>query len=59
MSDLMTKRSLANALMELMRSKPLNKITIQNIADACGINRMTFYYGRSDRPDSGPCGEPC
>lgn len=43
-----TKIMLALALKDLMRSKPLNKITINDIAQKCGINRMTFYYHFSD-----------
>nr|WP_231968781.1 TetR family transcriptional regulator [Thermoanaerobacterium sp. RBIITD] len=39
-----TKKVLANALKELMRSKSLNKISIQDIVDRCGLNRQTFYY---------------
>lgn len=43
-----TKKMLSLALMELMQSKPLNKITINDITQKCGINRMTFYYHFSD-----------
>ncbi len=43
MSDL-TKVALGNALKEMLRTKHLEKITIQELTDICGINRMTFYY---------------
>lgn len=43
MSD-RTKNSLVNALKKLLKTKSLNQITIQEIADECGVNRMTFYY---------------
>lgn len=43
MSDL-TKRALEQSLKNLLLQKPLHKITISDIADDCGINRMTFYY---------------
>lgn len=43
MSDI-TKRALGESLKELLRSKPLSKITIRDITDGCGVNRMTFYY---------------
>ena len=36
--------AIAYALKELVEEKSLNKITIQDIAEKCGINRQTFYY---------------
>ncbi len=39
-----TKRALEASLKNLLLVKPLDKITINDIADDCGINRMTFYY---------------
>ena len=36
------------SLKNLLLQKPLNKITISDIADDCGINRMTFYYHFKD-----------
>ena len=47
MSDL-TKRALEQSLKNLLLQKPLSKITISDIADDCGINRMTFYYHFKD-----------
>ncbi|MCC8077525.1 MAG: TetR/AcrR family transcriptional regulator [Oscillospiraceae bacterium] len=43
-----TKKALEQALKNLLLKKPLNKITISNITDECGINRMTFYYHFKD-----------
>lgn len=43
-----TKRALEAALKELLLQKPLDKITINDIANQCGINRMTFYYHFKD-----------
>ena len=43
-----TKRALVQSLKNLLLKKPLTKITIQDIADDCGINRMTFYYHFKD-----------
>lgn len=43
-----TKRALAQSLKHLLLKKPLNKITINDIAEDCGINRMTFYYHFKD-----------
>lgn len=47
MSDL-TKRALAQALKNQLLKKPLNKITVSDIAAECGISRMTFYYHFKD-----------
>lgn len=43
-----TKRALATSLKNMLLKKPLNKITINDIANDCGINRMTFYYHFKD-----------
>ena len=43
-----TKRALASALKELLEHKPLNKITINDITEQCGVNRQTFYYHFQD-----------
>lgn len=39
-----TKRAMEASLKKLLLEKPLDKITINDITDDCGINRMTFYY---------------
>ena len=43
-----TKRALEESLKHLLLTKPLNKITVSDITDDCGINRMTFYYHFKD-----------
>ncbi len=43
-----TKRALERSLKNLLLKKPLTKITISDIAEDCGINRMTFYYHFKD-----------
>ena len=43
-----TKRALASSLKLLLLQKPLNKITINDIAEKCGVSRMTFYYHFKD-----------
>ena len=43
-----TKQALANALKQLLQKKQITKITINDIAEACGISRMTFYYHFKD-----------
>lgn len=43
-----TKRALEASLKKLLLRKPLNKITISDITEDCGVNRMTFYYHFKD-----------
>lgn len=43
-----TKRALENSLKNLLARKPFDKITVTDIAEDCGINRMTFYYHFQD-----------
>ena len=39
-----TKRAIAASLKRLLEQKPLNKITVTDIAKDCNISRHTFYY---------------
>lgn len=43
-----TKKALVQALKDQLLQKPLDKITISDLANHCGINRMTFYYHFKD-----------
>ena len=43
-ASLNTEKMFAEALKKLMEQMPLEKISIQRLADACGVNRKTFYY---------------
>lgn len=43
-----TKRDLSNSLKTLLLKKPLNKVTVEDIASDCGVSRMTFYYYFAD-----------
>lgn len=43
-----TKRALAASLKSLLEKTTLDKITIKDIVDQCGINRQTFYYHFQD-----------
>lgn len=43
-----TKRALEASLKNMLLKKPLDKITINDIAEDCGISRMTFYYHFKD-----------
>ncbi|MGL5647784.1 MAG: TetR/AcrR family transcriptional regulator [Clostridium sp.] len=39
----MTKELFSNALKNRMKTKAINKITIQELSEECGLNRRTFY----------------
>ena len=43
-----TKHALAAALKALMLEKPLDKITIQELTNRCGMRRQNFYYHFED-----------
>lgn len=43
-----TKRALEQSLKNQLLKKPLTKVTINDITEDCGINRMTFYYHFKD-----------
>lgn len=49
MSEL-TKIAIKNSLIRLLNERPINKITIKDITDGCGLNRNSFYYHYSDLP---------
>lgn len=51
MSSLTTKKAIYYALKELLKEQPFNKITINDIAKQCNINRQTFYYHFMDKED--------
>ena len=44
-----TKRALAQALRELLREEPFEKISVSAICEACGMNRKSFYYHFKDK----------
>ena len=43
-----TKYALEDALKKLLLQKPIDKITINDLSEECGISRMTFYYHFKD-----------
>ena len=43
-----TKQVLESSLKRMLLKKPLDKITIRDITEDCGISRMTFYYHFKD-----------
>lgn len=46
----LTKKAINQAFLEILEKKPLDKITVRDITENCGINRNTFYYHYQDIP---------
>ncbi|MFV0560668.1 MAG: TetR/AcrR family transcriptional regulator [Enterococcus sp.] len=44
-----TKQAIKQALIESCKTKPFQKISVQEIAKKAGINRQTFYYHFTDK----------
>lgn len=42
--SLLTEKALAASLKKMLERKTLDKITVKDITDDCGVNRQTFYY---------------
>lgn len=45
-----TKKAIEASFLKLLEERPLNKITVKDIVDDCGINRNSFYYHFEDIP---------
>lgn len=43
-----TKRALSLSLKHLLDAKPLDKVTVSDLTEDCGVNRQTFYYHFKD-----------
>ena len=46
----LTKDAIKKSFMKLLNRKPINKITVKEIVEDCGINRNSFYYHFDDIP---------
>ena len=46
----LTRRSIMDSFLRLLDQRPVNKISVKDIVEDCGINRNTFYYHFSDVP---------
>ena len=42
------RNAIMESVLKLLEERPLNKITVKDIVDECGINRNTFYYHFED-----------
>ena len=45
-----TKQAIKASFMKLLNQQPLNKISVRDIVEDCGINRNSFYYHFHDIP---------
>lgn len=43
-----TKEALGIALKKMLTVKPIDKITVKDLVEECGVNRQTFYYHFDD-----------
>ncbi len=48
MAQQYTKKKIREEFIKILNERPLNKITVKDIASACDINRNTFYYYYTD-----------
>ena len=46
-----TKYKLAASMKECMKQMPVDKITVKNIVEGCGVARQTFYRNFLDKYD--------
>lgn len=45
------KKAFADAYLELAKEKPLRKISVADLANRCGLSRVTFYNHFSEKHD--------
>lgn len=45
-----TRKAIMDSCLKLLNEKPVNKITVKDIVEDCGINRNSFYYHFQDLP---------
>ena len=45
-----TKKAIKETFVSLLDERPLNRITVKDIVETCGINRNSFYYHFEDLP---------
>lgn len=44
------RNTIIQSFVRLLEERPVNKITVKDIAEDCGVNRNTFYYYFADIP---------
>ena len=43
-----TKTAIMDAFLQLLEERPMERITVQDIVQRCGVSRNTFYYHYGD-----------
>ena len=43
-----TKENIASVFLDLLESKPIDRISVKDVVEVCGITRQTFYYHFTD-----------
>lgn len=51
MKKITTKTRFTSAIIKLLKNKPLEKITVKEIVDQCGLTRQSFYMNFCDKFD--------
>lgn len=46
-----TKRAIEDTFLRMMNEQNLDRITVKDLVEECGVNRNTFYYHYDDIPD--------
>lgn len=46
----LTDKAIIDSFLKLLDERPLNRITVKDIVEDCGVNRNTFYYHFADIP---------
>lgn len=47
----LTRRVIMDSVIKLLDERPLNRISVKDIVEDCGINRNTFYYHFAGLPE--------
>lgn len=45
-----TKQAIRDAFLALLNERPLNRIKVKDVVEACGVNRNSFYYHYESLP---------
>ncbi len=46
-----TKKAIMDCFLNMLKHKNIDRITVTDICEQCGVNRNTFYYHFRDIPD--------
>ena len=46
----LTRKAIIESFLKLLDERPLNRISVRDIVEDCGVNRNTYYYHFADLP---------